>query len=323
MANRSTQETKRGGDWIREESFTSALDFIRALSPLDSRWGERPDRWIFRGHADASWPLNPVVFREDSSFEIGGGESIAPRETHGEQVKLEGRLIRLFALGVDDQGSDLPNEAAFGIVDWLEMDKRIQQATTESGVWPPPELQPVFALAQHYGVPTRLLDWSLQGRVAAYFAAAGARRRERRGEPPESLAVWAYDHSNAQESGLWSGASTWPVIVKVPRFQNANLNAQGGVFTLVANPDVRASDAGRLPALDELIEARVDELGPKPKAGPVLWKLSLPLEQAGEALRRLRWERISATHLFPGYDGVVEGIRERALWDEVIFPWDY
>jgi len=45
----------------------------------------------------------------------------------------------------------------------------------------------------------------------------------------------------------------------------------------------------------------------------VLYRLSLPLAHAGEALRRLRYERISATRLFPGYNGVVEGIRERAL----------
>ena len=49
----------------------------------------------------------------------------------------------------------------------------------------------------------------------------------------------------------------------------------------------------------------------------------LPDLPGGFTLCRLRYERISATHLFPGYDGVVEGIRERALWDEVTFPWEY
>ena len=245
------------------------------------------------------------------------------RETHGAQVKLEGQLIRLFVLGVDEQGSDLPNEASFGIADWLELDKRIQESTRQSGVWPPAELQPLFALAQHYGVPTRLLDWSLQGKVAAYFAAVSARRRERRGVPPASLAVWAYNDHAAQESGLWEGAETWPLVVRVPRFQNPNLNAQGGAFTLVANERLGAEAPARVPALDRLIAERARERTLAPPKSPVLHRLSLPLSQAGEALRRLRYERVSATHLFPGYDGVVEGIRERALWDEVTFPWDY
>ena len=247
-----------------------------------------------------------------------------PRDTHEEQVKLEGQLVRLFVLGVDDQGSDLPNEASFGIADWLELDKRIQEATSKTGIWPPAELQPLFALAQHYGVPTRMLDWSLQGRVAAYFAAASARRRElQKRSPPEALAVWAYNEPAARESGLWDKAETWPLVVRVPRFQNPNLNAQGGVFTVIVNEKLKARAAGRLPPLDRLLAERVREVKKDPEDGPVLYRLSLALAGAGEALQRLRYERISATHLFPGYDGVVEGIRERALWDKVNFPWDY
>jgi hypothetical protein len=264
------------------------------------------------------------MFREDPRFEIGGDEPVRPRDTHGEQVKLEAQLVRLFVLGVDDQGSDLPNEASFGIADWTVLDKRIEDAMTQSGIWPPPDLQPLFALAQHYGVPTRMLDWSLQGRVAAYFAAVSARRRERqKRNPPDALGVWAYNDRRARESGLWKDAETFPLIVRVPRFQNPNLNAQGGVFSLIVNESLEGGSAGRLPPLDELIAQRARELGGAPKDGPVLHRLSLPLAHAGEALRRLRYERVSATHLFPGYDGVVEGIRERALWDEVNFPWDY
>ena len=314
----------RRDHWIREEHFDSAIEFIEALSPLHRRWGERPDWWIFRGHADASWPLNPVVFRTDSGFEIGGPEPVRPRDTHEEQVKLEAQLVRLFVLGVDEQGGDLPNEASFGLAEWLELDKRIEEATTRPGVWPPSELQPLFALAQHYGVPTRMLDWSLQGRVAAYFAASEARRRQRAAKQrADAIAVWAYNDRHARESGLWDGAAVQPVIVRVPRFQNPNLNAQGGVFTLVVKATASPHDPALLPGLDELVEERVRAMGGSPAAGPVLYRLSLPLSQAGAALRRLRYERISATHLFPGYDGVVEGIRERALWDEVTFPWDY
>jgi hypothetical protein len=263
-----------------------------------------------------------VIFRDDPRFELGGPEPVRARDTHEEQVKLEGQLVRLFVLGVDEQGSDLPNEASFGIAEWLELDKRIQEATTRTGIWPPPELQPLFALAQHYGVPTRLLDWSLQGRVAAYFAAASARRRERSGrDAPRSIAVWAYNDRSARECRLWEGAATAPTIVRVPRFQNPNLNAQGGVFTVVVNESAAGDHPARLPPLDQLIAERGGDR--EPPQGPVLHRLSLPIEHAGEALRRLRYERISATHLFPGYDGVVEGIRERALWDEVTFPWDY
>src|SRR5215831_16215491 len=43
-----------------------------------------------------------------------------------------------------------------------------------------------LALMQHYGAPTRLLDWTRSAYVAAFFAADGA-------SSPNAFAVWAVD----------------------------------------------------------------------------------------------------------------------------------
>ena len=58
----------------------------------------------------------------------------------------------------------------------------------EYGDWPPGEVVGVLALAQHFGIRTRLLDWSRRANVAAYFAAADAARAEVKAG---FLAVWA------------------------------------------------------------------------------------------------------------------------------------
>jgi hypothetical protein len=135
--------------------------------------------------------------------------------------------------------------------------------------------------------------------------------------------VWAYAHVHDGARAFWVGSEWRPEIVRVPRARNPNLHAQGGVFTVVVNPSLRPGDRSRIPSLDHLILDRATAMGAGPRSVPLLYQLRLDSDRAGELLRLLRYEHISSTYLFPGYDGVIRGITERRLWDEVTFPWDF
>src|SRR5687768_15509284 len=57
---------------VVEYSFHHPELFLRALHPRCGLWGLYEQSWIFRGHADSSWPLFPSAARAASWEPFGG-----------------------------------------------------------------------------------------------------------------------------------------------------------------------------------------------------------------------------------------------------------
>lgn len=93
--------------------------------------------WIFRGQADAGWDLVPSLYRGLERWLPSGATAQAER-IH----QIEHDVYRKFA----------------------QLARRYQNPANK---WEE------LCLAQHYGVPTRLLDWTRHPLVASYFAVAG------------------------------------------------------------------------------------------------------------------------------------------------------
>lgn len=133
------------------------------------------------------------------------------------------------------------------------------------------ELQPKDAydwlfLMQHYGVPTRLLDWSESPLVALYFAVA-----ENREDHPEGAALWRLDPTELNKhasivnqdeeyyipsfedeelKGYTPESVTvgrkmelYPVATLATR-NNARIQAQMGTFTIHHNKQISLEDVG-------------------------------------------------------------------------------
>ena len=151
----------------------------------------------------------------------------------------------------------------------------------------PTRLYPLIALAQHYQLSTRLLDWSTRSYVAAYFAISDALGKKV-DAAADRLAVWILD---VERQSLFPELK----VVMVPGGNNANLAAQSGRFTLLTQKGGRARPFEGETALDLYFAAQ-----PLP---PPLKKITLPIAEAPAALKLCSLYGVTGATLFPDYYG--------------------
>jgi hypothetical protein len=260
-----------------------------------------PSDLVFRGMSDSRWNLAPSVCREYRCEKRTPAQLIWKRDslTTDQQVVAELRILQLFAEACDLLGLSLPIDSSGFRERWiLPNSQGLNDVAKNPAIWPPKELFDLLAMAQHHRVPTRLLDWTRRGYVAAYFAAEGALGR---GEGGDSFAVWVLD---LERRGLFRDIE----VVRVPGATSKNLAAQEGLFTLV-----RGTAARGQPNVDARVEDVInDQFSHDPNACP-LWKLTLPRAAASQLLDRCAKFGVSAATTFPGYDGAAKSTMARVL----------
>ena len=223
---------------------------IESLSDLREQivYNKKIQRCIYRGHSKSdSFKLVPSILRLE-------GNSL--NEKRKDFYIEELRLLLQFYLESNKHGLYVPNIPSFfqfGVANKFDLSLVLKEMEWN---WLSNEVIELAALAQHYGMHTRLLDWTQDIRVALYFAASGVEESQK-----EDMAIWCinageltdirevFDTSNyvaniLSYDGQGDHSEKWDLIrilnedvlslrFFIPHYDvNININAQKGVLSI-------------------------------------------------------------------------------------------
>ncbi|MCY4466180.1 MAG: FRG domain-containing protein [Chloroflexi bacterium] len=287
----------------------TALEFLDNLDLSHPRWTR--DNWIFRGQNDARWELTPSLFREwDSNTNPG----------------YEFALIRLFISNANLANLPIPNNS----LGYFSNESKPTRRYLSTGLMYDFS-HVVFAIAQHSGVPTRLLDFTHDPLIAAYFATDFTNLYQSLGISSQQLAEYfrqsvdclVYD-GDLQETvrelamrvqygydSLPSEIAVWAVqaqdlihntsidLLEHPFMEILPLRMQKGLFiceTEYEEPGVQTGKGWQ--SLDSKLTRLIDDDG--------IYKLMMPYSEA-EALRELLIKRrVYPAVVTPSYEAVAK-----------------
>ena len=302
----------------------TAEKFLQNLDETHERWGKAID-WIFRGQNDARWKLIPSLFRPGN-----WDEDTLP----GYEIAL----IKNFIHNVNLMNLPIPNNS-LGYVTNIKEGHTTKRDVINKELSYKMEYDfshAVFAIAQHSGIPTRLLDFTHNPLVAAYFAADATQLYEELGLSTENKArhfdkcveisrnskenegdlmvetVSDYLHEhNESVSKLPQDIAVWAIrhndlrkttlhFLSHPYTEILNLRLQMGVFLCETKSYEYETEGKPNPwrSFDTELANLVESKG--------IYKLTLPFSQIPALLDLLGRKRISPLYLKPTYEKVAK-----------------
>jgi hypothetical protein len=267
---------------------TQSTDTMPLCDVVFSNWGESSRkivhklwRWVFRGQASSKWRLQTAIERSA-------------------QIKQKSR-------------HDLPDTER-----WLlrQFQRRAHLVMSS----PPPLVEELewLSIMQHYGAPTRLLDFTHSFYIATFFAyefsaddaavwAANINYLDRLRGYEDSSTLDRNRRSVALAQEVLSGADRGTGVIAVePERLNERIAIQKGIFLFPL--DIRASFEANLligtAASDNTVKLSVDQfLAIEPSERPPVVKFVMGKNLRPAVMRDLANMNIDAASLFPGLEG--------------------
>lgn len=331
--------------------------------------------YIFRGVKCESYDLTPSSLRnhkstgkhiidefiEDSNFHNYYHKSLSDANEFTSNHQLDQTNLHLekeihvlfeFFKKADKSGLKLPPISHFRENLHKNHDKTLEENKYYLNI---PDFYEVISLAQHYGIPTRALDWTYDYKVAMYFATVGLLDEK---ENNADCVLWALNYrifeDNYSNHIPPSPYYKFPLVFYRPEYnKNPNLNAQKGLFLIwkyfkflesgdcLKDIDNRGLDVILSEYLDNrrthlnnleydseknyLMENHVEYYYNKipglkhfiiKNNQKIFYKFVIPKEIKANILNELYTEGYSEEYLYPGYKGVALSIENKSKLNE-------
>lgn len=276
----------------KESEFATANEFWEAFSPTKSLF-KHPYNLIYRGQGDADWELIPSLLRGeyDSNSLLS---FMGRRAKSDEMVFSELWLLQKFVEYCDHIGIRIPNDSVEFRNEVLKTDAQAQNKYLKNpALWPNPQLIELMAMAQHHGVPTRLLDWTRQPYVAVYFAVSSALNNHKNWGTDGKLAVWIL---NVEQLGLYPDVR----LARVPSSASKHISAQSGLFTIHSHSGYRG-DKFEISALENSFSSLPDT--------PLI-KFTLPVSEAVNLYKLCLKIGVNGASIYPSADGAGKAVQD-------------
>ena len=295
------------GNIVKEYTFENIYTFLSAISYGGELYDIFYSGYIFRGECSDKFKLIPSALREGNGKKVMQLGHYYGSDNNMARICAEYNILRQFYYFCDSGNLYVPScrIRKYPIDDisvFLNKD-----------IWLPEDLYEIAGLAQHYGLPTRLLDWSYDIYVSLYFACIDAMNSiKNNGLINDNIVLWALNAKKIEVDKSINKAIPM-VFVRPSYYGNPNLGAQKGLFTLweFVTLEQRKKSFVATP-LDIFLQKEAKD------NAILLYKLKLPSKFVLNLYCMLSKLGYHASHVFPGYHGVSQKLSEDLLYEQLV-----
>ena len=318
---RGVKTTKENYDFKKINYFecSSYNELLSEMQP-GGKLAEVQSQYVFRGQS-TEYELIPQLMRASNNNEMKKtlhfyAKDSLPEENDIEKLKndeidnieyvyrrAEYNILKDFYNSMNKAGLRIPH-SVFESHNNFDLESYLHNSE-----WLPPDLIDIAALARHYEVPTRLLDWSFDINVALYFAAIGAIRKivKNENEINKNIVIWLLNQDKIKN---YKSEDVFPLRIVVPKYHNnPNLCLQKGALTYWWDKKDSSKDYSKnIAPLNALLNNYYTELRKN-----ALFTISIPRTECLKIIKHLYNNGYNASTLVAGYVGAARKIEEDLL----------